>query len=1038
MNNDSFATKLARFTTNHPLWAILFSIVLAIGFGFGGKNITMSSDYRYFFGKDNPQRLAFERLQDVYSKDDSILFAITPKDGVVYKAETLKGIRFLTNEAWKLPFSRRVDSITNFQHTESVADDLIVRDLVTEKSLERGITNEELAKVQSVSQNEPLIKDLLVNNSGSVTAVNIRFNFKGESPMEVPNTAAAARELAEKFKKTFPGHEVHLTGLAMMNNAFNEAGMKDMMTLTPLMYGIILLIMFIMLRSVSAIVATFGVIMLSVMSGMGFAGWAGIPITPPSSIAPTVIVTLAIADSVHILKSIMGFFAKGGTKQEAIIEGLRVNLKPVFLTSFTTVIGFLSLNFSDTPPFHDLGNITAVGVTGAFLYSIIFLPAMITLLPLKRKSVEGETTTWGDGLGQFIANNRFAIVLVTLGTTVFLALQIPKIKLNDAFVKYFDESISFRTDTDYVVKNLTGIYQVNYDLKAFDSQGIAEPSYLKSVEDFSLYLRSLDGVKHVNTITDIFKRLNKNMHSDNNEYYKLPESRELAAQYLLLYEMSLPYGLDLNTQIDVDKSATRVVVTMDVEDTQDFLVINNLAEEWLRKNTPKHMHTIGSSPTIMFSHIARRNVIGMFWGTLLAFSLITICMIVAIKSFKYGMISLLPNLIPAAMSFGIWSLTVGEAGFAIALVTSVTIGIVVDDTVHFLIKYAQAKKEKGMDAVEAVKYSLNNVGSALVVTSIILVIGFSVLMFSTFKVNYTLGVLSAMTIAIALLVDFTLLPAILIIMDSKKSDVRSKVMNPKNVLATIAVVVMAIGASSVVKAEDNKGLWVANQIDSINDGFVNQTADVEMVLTNKLGQTSSRAMKIKTLEVKKDGDKSLTIFNSPRDVKGTAFLSFSHVKSDDDQWLYLPALRRVKRISSNNKSGPFMGSEFAYEDLSSQEVDKYTYKYIQEDIIDGVAGHIIERYPVDKNSGYTKQIVYVDATEWRVHKIQFYDRKSELLKVLNFNKYKKYPNKKWRADEFSMKNIQTGKSTLLKWSNYRFNQDISSRDFDKNALKRIR
>jgi outer membrane lipoprotein-sorting protein len=311
-------------------------------------------------------------------------------------------------------------------------------------------------------------------------------------------------------------------------------------------------------------------------------------------------------------------------------------------------------------------------------------------------------------------------------------------------------------------------------------------------------------------------------------------------------------------------------------------------------------------------------------------------------------------------------------------------------------------------------------------------------MFSTFKVNFTLGVLSAMTIAIALLVDFTLLPAILIIMDSKKSSVRSDLMKPKNVLATIAVVVMAISASSVVKAQDDKGLWVAKQIDSVNDGFVNQTADVQMILTNKLGQNPSRAMKIKTLEVKTDGDKSLTIFNSPRDVKGTAFLSFSHVKEDDDQWLYLPALRRVKRISSNNKSGPFMGSEFAYEDLSSQEVDKYTYKYIQEDIIDGNAGHIIERYPVDKKSGYTKQIVYVDAKEWRVHKIQFYDRKSELLKVLEFKKYQKYPNKKWRADEFSMKNVQTGKSTLLKWSNYKFNQDISTRDFDKNALKRIR
>lgn len=237
---------------------------------------------------------------------------------------------------------------------------------------------------------------------------------------------------------------------------------------------------------------------------------------------------------------------------------------------------------------------------------------------------------------------------------------------------------------------------------------------------------------------------------------------------------------------------------------------------------------------------------------------------------------------------------------------------------------------------------------------------------------------------------------------------------------------------------DEKGLWIANQIDKRDAGFKNQVSETKMILKNKSGQTSSRSMRIKALEVKGDGDKSLTIFDSPRDVKGTAFLSFSHAKTADDQWLYMPALRRVKRISSNNKSGPFMGSEFAYEDISSQEVDKYTYKYIKEDKVEGIDGHVFERYPVDKKSGYTKQVVFVDTKEWRVHKIDFYDRKGELLKTLKNLEYKKFSNNKWRPMLMQMKNHQTGKSTSLVWNSIKFGQKISERDFNKSALKRIK
>lgn len=444
---------------------------------------------------------------------------------------------------------------------------------------------------------------------------------------------------------------------------------------------------------------------------------------------------------------------------------------------------------------------------------------------------------------------------------------------------------------------------------------------------------------------------------------------------------------------------------------------------------------------MMFSHITERNIDAMLWGTAIAFTLITLIMIISLGSVKYGLISLLPNLIPATLAIGLWSLLVGEAGFSIAFVASVTLGIIVDDTVHFLSKFELARKDKGMAVNDAIQYALQHVGSALITTSVILVMGFSILMLSSFKLNFVLGALSALTIAIALIADFTFLPALLRMVDTFKP---GGLMKFKYATYTTIVAIAAIGLSTAVDAKQmdgntsNKGLWIAQQVDTYDSGFINQTATTNMILTNKHGQVSKRTMRIRILEVHGDGDKSLTVFDTPRDVKGTAFLSFSHATGSDDQWIYLPALKRVKRISASNKSGPFMGSEFSYEDLSSQEVDKYTYKYLRKETVAGVNGHVVVRFPVDSNSGYSKQIVWVDEAHWRVHKIEFYDRKTELLKTLVYNTYQRYPNKKWRADEMLMTNHQSGKKTALQWREIKFGQAISERDFNKTSLKRIR
>ena len=244
--------------------------------------------------------------------------------------------------------------------------------------------------------------------------------------------------------------------------------------------------------------------------------------------------------------------------------------------------------------------------------------------------------------------------------------------------------------------------------------------------------------------------------------------------------------------------------------------------------------------------------------------------------------------------------------------------------------------------------------------------------------------------------------------------------------------------ATMAQTPEEKGLAIAMEADLRDKGFGDSSATMKMILRNKQGDESTREVRVRSLEIEGDGDKSMSIFDSPADVKGTAFLTFSHVNTPDDQWLYLPALKRVKRIASKNKSGPFMGSEFAYEDISSDEVEKYTYKYLRDETLDGIDTFVIERDPVDVNSGYTRQVVWIDKAEYRPQKIDYYDRKNDHLKTLTFHEYRQYLDKYWRAMRYEMVNHQTGKSTTLLWEKYDFRTGLKDRDFDKNSLKRAK
>lgn len=771
-SQTSFTSRWADFVLRYRWGVLIGTIALAFGIGFGGQYLYFDGDYHVFFSEENPELKAFDALQAKYTKDDNVIVVIAPKGGEVFTSENLSALEGLTTEAWQTPYSSRVDAVTNFQYTRSVEDDLYVDDLVEHAA---DMSSAELRQTKEIAVNEPLLKNRLVNESGNVTAVNITVKLPGEDVEEGPEVIAFVREMAEKFEAENPNLETYLSGTIMLSGAFFESSMQDMSTLIPLMFLVIILTILIATRSISSTFTTILVVILSIMAAMGAAGYLGYGLTPPSAAAPTIIMTLAIADSIHVLITMLQNMRNGVAKNEAIKESLRVNFMPVFITSLTTVIGFLTMNFSEVPPFRHLGNMTAVGMTAAFFFSITTLPALISILPVRARAKkptadDQQDASWLIRLSDFVTTRPQPILWIGSFLIVGVSLLTMRNELNDQFLNYFDNSVTFRTDTDFISDHLTGIYNVEFSLGSGESGGINNPQYLQNLAMFEDWLNEQPEVVHVNSYVEVAKRVNKSMHGDSLSYYKVPTSREEAAQYLLLYEMSLPFGLDLNNQINVDKSETRLTATVQNLSSKDMIAFTERAQGWLKANTPDHMHALGTSATLMFSHMTGRQISSMINGTILALALISLILIFALRSFKHGMLSIIPNVAPVMVGFGAWALLDGVVNSGIAIVFGMTLGIIVDDTVHFLSKYLRARREQGKSAKEAVKYAFTTVGNALVVTTLVLVAGFAILAQSSFGMNSGMAKITVLIISLALIIDFLLLPALLIVTSGKTKE----------------------------------------------------------------------------------------------------------------------------------------------------------------------------------------------------------------------------------------------------------------------------
>ena len=573
---------------------------------------------------------------------------------------------------------------------------------------------------------------------------------------------SALRSVQDTLQADTPGLSVYLVGEPVLEYALLEITLADGKVLFPLIGVFCVVALIVLLRTPAVVIGASTLITCSILLSLGLSGWLGYDLDPISAITPNMVLMLAMADAIHLLTQYVINLRQGMTREQAMEQSLSTNLGPIFLTSITTAVGFLGMNFADSSAFHDFGNMTAIGVMVALVLTATLLPAIMLHIPMPAMAQQPlSMSRLMERTGQWVVRHHRRCLWLALLLVVGVVGFIPRNQLNDNLVHYFDRGLEVRESAEFASQHLSGFQSFQYSFDSKTEHGINNPAFLRQVDAFAAWLRSQPEVTQVFSYADVLKRIHQNMHDNHPDWHRIPDTQAAAAQYSLLYEMSLQYGQDLSTQLTIDRSALLMTVLLKTLNNDALIALQTRADDWLLENAPE-LRTPATGRAVMLAHLGQHIIHSMMGGAVVALVLMTIMLCIGLRSLKYGLISLIPNTLPALVVYGFWGVLIGEINMAAAVTFTISLGIVVDDTVHFLSKYLRAQK-RGESAEASVRYAINTAGTAMLTTTCVLVGSMLILGQSSFGINSTIAMMMVPILGTALVLDLTLLPALLLL-----------------------------------------------------------------------------------------------------------------------------------------------------------------------------------------------------------------------------------------------------------------------------------
>ena len=738
---------------------ILVLTILVAGFGLvsGISQLNFVTNERAFFSDSNQEMVDIRHNDDIYAGSDGILLMIVPPIGEAFSTNTLEFLRTITADMWQTPYVLRVESPVNYTHTYAVDEEIIVEPLL-EEGVE--ITQHLAARFKQIATSSKELKNRLVGENQKAFGISIQVVLPANKENSRQEVIHFLNDKKKHWASLKPGFDLRFTGGVFGGETLAMAARHDALTLVPISLAAVIILQLIFLRSVAAVAAGASIVFMTTLVTFGFAGWLGVELTAGTAISPLATMTLTATSCVHITLSWLRRL-QPDQYQEAAQASLTENLGPIFIATLTTAIGFLGMNFADSPPLQQMGNIVAFGLIFGMFASLVILP--VWLMRSSKKSSndmyfsESRMIMFCDWI--LVKRKMWLIVFPLVLVGAIGGIQ--RIGFDDSLIRYFDNRFVFRQNAEAIANQLTGLDSIHYSFKSPGDAGVFSPQFLQDIERFQSWLGDQENVASVSSITDIIKRMNKSMSGDDPAQARIADTREANAQLMMFYELSLPVGLDLNSSIDVDRTETRLIAIVRAGHSEDIRNLAERSEAWLQENAPT-IATRASGSSVAFARVSERNNALMLQGLIVVLVLVSAILMFTVKSVKFGLISLIPNLFPAILAFGFWGILVGDVNLGSTVVTTMTFGIVVDDTVHFLMHFLRGRKS-GLSPKESMRQTFSVVGAAIIITSLSLVTGFVIMATSGFAINLHIGALSAVIVAFALIADLLLLPSVLML-----------------------------------------------------------------------------------------------------------------------------------------------------------------------------------------------------------------------------------------------------------------------------------
>ena len=742
-------------------WLIAIGVPLIIfSLAFNLKYLEIDGSYRIWFAEESKTLTDYDNFRSTFGNDDALIITFQDKKGIFTK-KALQSIDNITQALWKMKYIARVDSITNYQYVHSSPkepDDIIVEDFI--KNIQDA-TPSYLSNRKDIAINDPLVVDGFISRDGTTTMISARLTPKvnDESDKSIEIMKLINTILAPEIERT--GYKYWLNGGPPLNHAFVTIGMADMIFI-PIILLASMILLFLLFRRVSGALIPIGVVSFTFLTVLAIQVLLGYKLNNFTINLPVFIIAIGIADAVHVYSIWIFHREEGDDNFTAVERSMTKNFLPIFLTSLTTTIGFATLIISEVIPVLTLGIATASGAILAFIISVVWMPSILLLLKkeFKTKTIQKIKEKKILGYGKFIVKHDKKIAIITTLIFAILAIGLSKVKVDSNTIRYFDKSVEIRQSTEFVMKNITGpmAYEIIVDSK--EDGGIKEPVFLKTVELFYKdFQEAYPDVRHLNSIVDTVKRFNEVVNNNN----EIPNNRNMIAQYLLLYSLSLPQGMEINDKMDVKEQNLRITARVNIVDTSKDLEMINYVSDWWNK-TPYSASVQGQ--TAMFAYMQKDVTNTLIYSLSLAIFLVSLIMLLIFKRFKILWVFILPNILPVILVIGLMGWIGITIDIGVAIAGAIIIGVAVDDTIHFLVKYFEAKK-RGLSMEETFDEVLLYAGKAILFTTIILSIAFSLFAFSSFTPNQNFGIVTAFALIVALIVDLLLLPALLSITDKK-------------------------------------------------------------------------------------------------------------------------------------------------------------------------------------------------------------------------------------------------------------------------------